>query len=293
MNNQYDNAVNRTSNVYTLRVFKNRSSSLDFFYKKSERLCTAIFLLTESFSKGDVLKDNLRNTSVNLMMNSLSLISVDKDVDSVFNEMTCGALQILALSRVASGLNIMSLSNFEILNGEIGKFLKMIEKETESSNLIMSQVLADVDGEVLDAGSDMKSKNVSDANDVSEIQEMTLEEVKLGVSSRGGIEKQKDISENFNVDVSLREISIKSDLKKVEKPEGVKSFKDPSVIQKSDRQKAILDIIKRTGETSIKDITTGFPGCSEKTIQRELNSLIYGGVLKKIGERRWSKYMFV
>lgn len=293
MNNQYDNAVNKTSNVYTLSVLKNRSSNFDFFYKKSERLCTAIFLLSESFPKGDVLKDNLRNTGVDLMMNSLSLISANKDINFVFNEMTRGALQISALSRVASGLNIMSLSNFEILDGEIGKFLKMIEKETESENIIMSQVLTDVDDGVLNVESGTISEKVSDAHGVSGMQEIVLEEVSFDTLSKGGDERQKDISENLNVDVSLREINIKSNLNKVGKTEGVKSFIAPSVIQKSDRQKAILDIIKKTGETSIKDITTGVEGCSEKTIQRELNSLIYDGVLKKVGERRWSKYMFV
>ncbi len=64
-----------------------------------------------------------------------------------------------------------------------------------------------------------------------------------------------------------------------------------------DRKTKIMDMIRgrknnTTGEGSvmIKDITHAFPQVSEKTIQRELADLVATGVLKKIGEKRWSKY---
>ena len=63
-----------------------------------------------------------------------------------------------------------------------------------------------------------------------------------------------------------------------------------SVMQKNERQQIILDIIKEIGESSIKDISDNIKDCSEKTIQRELLSMVANGVLKKEGERRWSKY---
>ncbi len=59
---------------------------------------------------------------------------------------------------------------------------------------------------------------------------------------------------------------------------------------KNDRQQVILDTIKEKGELSIKDLTDVIQGCSEKTIQRELISLVSTGILSKTGERRWSKY---
>lgn len=64
-----------------------------------------------------------------------------------------------------------------------------------------------------------------------------------------------------------------------------------------DRKAKIMDMIRgrknsNTGEGSvmIKDITHAFPNVSEKTIQRELADMVSSGVLKKIGEKRWSKY---
>jgi len=67
---------------------------------------------------------------------------------------------------------------------------------------------------------------------------------------------------------------------------------------KKERRFNIINIIKNNGGSStIKDIkaktNTGVQGslvCSEKTLQRELMSMIKDGVLNKTGEKRWSKY---
>ncbi len=57
-----------------------------------------------------------------------------------------------------------------------------------------------------------------------------------------------------------------------------------------DREEAVLAIIKEKGSASIKDISTKFRDVSEKTIQRELTSLVLRGRVVKRGERRWSTY---
>ncbi|MHB8660828.1 MAG: hypothetical protein ACYC75_02755 [Minisyncoccota bacterium] len=57
-----------------------------------------------------------------------------------------------------------------------------------------------------------------------------------------------------------------------------------------DRREAVLSVIRTKGKASIKDISTLIRGVSEKTIQRELFSLIAAGAVLKQGERRWSTY---
>lgn len=59
----------------------------------------------------------------------------------------------------------------------------------------------------------------------------------------------------------------------------------------SDRTERILDVVRKRGSVSIKDIAAVVRGCSEKTIQRELALLIHQGLVKRVGERRWSHYM--
>lgn len=57
-----------------------------------------------------------------------------------------------------------------------------------------------------------------------------------------------------------------------------------------ERAERILDYIRRQGSVSIKEIASTIKGCSEKTIQRELISLIQAGLVRRVGERRWSHY---
>lgn len=59
------------------------------------------------------------------------------------------------------------------------------------------------------------------------------------------------------------------------------------------RRERILSIIKDSGDATIKDIARVITDCSEKTIQRELISLIKDNVIARDGERRWSKYRLV
>jgi len=60
---------------------------------------------------------------------------------------------------------------------------------------------------------------------------------------------------------------------------------------KNSRRGLILEFLKGKDWTSIKDITDAISGCSAKTIQRELADLVHQGVLKKKGDRRWSRYL--
>jgi len=59
------------------------------------------------------------------------------------------------------------------------------------------------------------------------------------------------------------------------------------------RSERILDIIKDKGEATIKDIAERVTDCSEKTIQRELITMIKDNLILRDGERRWSKYKLV
>jgi DNA-binding transcriptional ArsR family regulator len=69
---------------------------------------------------------------------------------------------------------------------------------------------------------------------------------------------------------------------------GQSSIKDNT--QKSGRKDNILNVLRSKGQSSIKDISTVIRGVSEKTIQRELQSMVDTGLIKRSGERRWSMY---
>ena len=57
-----------------------------------------------------------------------------------------------------------------------------------------------------------------------------------------------------------------------------------------DRAARIKTVLEAKPAATIKDISEVITDVSEKTIQRELNSLIEKGQVIREGERRWSKY---
>ena len=59
------------------------------------------------------------------------------------------------------------------------------------------------------------------------------------------------------------------------------------------RRDAVIDVLKSKGPSYIKDISTVVIDVSEKTIQRELNSLIAEGLVAKKGDRRWTTYSLI
>lgn len=63
--------------------------------------------------------------------------------------------------------------------------------------------------------------------------------------------------------------------------------------KKTERRNKILTFLKDNTDAGIKDIKNEFNGVSEKTIQRELTSLVSAGLLGKKGERRWSTYFII
>lgn len=62
---------------------------------------------------------------------------------------------------------------------------------------------------------------------------------------------------------------------------------------KNKRQDQILSFINDRKSAAIKDIATLFPEVSEKTIQRELGTLVALGKINKRGSKRWSLYMAI
>ncbi|MFT7644998.1 MAG: DNA-binding transcriptional ArsR family regulator [Candidatus Paceibacteria bacterium] len=60
--------------------------------------------------------------------------------------------------------------------------------------------------------------------------------------------------------------------------------------QLTDRGERIKTVLEAKPQATVKDIAEIVTDVSEKTIQRELNSLIEKGQVIREGERRWSKY---
>lgn len=111
-------------------------------------------------------------------------------------------------------------------------------------------------------------------------------------------EMNKNLGQSLKVDQLLPE-TVNESVFKIETPlvtdkSDTKSVpNDDNLNDKNQRQAKILNHLKGKGWTSIKDIADTLPTFSSKTVQRELSELVDRGLLKKRGERRWSRYSLI
>ena len=83
---------------------------------------------------------------------------------------------------------------------------------------------------------------------------------------------------------------VQSTPRPVRKVAAPKAEVTTSVSTGNDRRERIKTILEAKKEATIKDISEIITDVSEKTIQRELNALIEENIVKREGERRWSRY---
>lgn len=100
-------------------------------------------------------------------------------------------------------------------------------------------------------------------------------------------------SDFFSVDSAFPDkgrLSIKPKTHSPQTNTAPSTERDSIKVTKNTRQKNIMDLLKKESDLTIKDFVKVIDNCSEKTIQRELLSLVEKGMIKKDGERRWSRY---
>lgn len=238
--NKQNNSLNEVNNhnhgfsVSTVSVFKDNSDA-DYIFKKTEKLVSAIYLISNLISDKEPIKWTLRKDGLELLN---SAIKSDFDITVSF--------QILSLLQVAHISGLISEMNFNILKFEFENLIKNVELEKEKIGL-KSPVLSE--------------HFFSIPNNLSSLTD--------------GISK----GQNIMSDRFTRPIGNLSDKKK-------NTNRHSSV----GRQDIIVSLLKKNKELGIKDFTVSIKDCSEKTIQRELASLVSKGLIKKEGEKRWSKY---
>jgi hypothetical protein len=274
--------------------------------KKSERLVTALYLVTDLMANAEPIKHGLRTNAVTLLssMNALSQLDV-KDRVIEFKISLKAVTEIISLLHVAVTTGIVSNMNGEILMEGFRSLQSVLEKKQpiltremltigEEDKLLaegnFSSAITTTSYDVLTPLSLARLHGKND--DMRRTEDMLKSSqllAKLEAKDNKGQNfgtKESDKTELFKKDTS----SVHSVLMKHAVPEtasSVSSFQ----IRKHSRREQILALFVKGVDVSIKDIAARIKGCSEKTIQRELNALLYDGVIERIGEKRWSRYI--
>jgi len=227
----------------------------EFANKKTEKLVTALYMVTDCMETDDSLKSKLRQLGVELLsdMYKLSILSpMDKHVH--ISSSLARVYEILSFIEIAHTIGFVSEMNTMILTKEFGKLIGELESHLSQDKhftFTLDQKMFEekIEPEEL---SDIKDKRTS-------------------LSTIPVVDKK----------INPTPVAHKSHLTHSE-----------NLLGKQERVTKILSLIKDKKEVSIKDISIAF-SCSEKTVQREVNDLIYKGQIKKTGSKRWSRYSLI
>ena len=251
-----DNSIEPTNKQDSVAIRKNeepisffdKDEDFVYVYKKTEKLTTAVYMVTNLFSDNEPMKWTLRKKVSDLLSFTVGYKDVlgSQHIDFI-NDLKTRILEAVSLLEVSSRSGLISVMNFSIIKQE---FLNLM------NNLYSSE------SKPKESTQHLLPKSFFDG--------VTLPVSKTTYQLTGEPTK---IPNNYLKD-------------KNQAP-------DSGVFKRNNRQNIILGLLKKKKELTIKDISHVIKDCSEKTIQRELISLITAGVLKKTGERRWSKYSLV
>lgn len=289
--------------------------------KKSEKLVTALYLVTDLMVDSEPIKHGLRKNAVALLssMNALSQLDVKDRVIEL--KMSLKAVtEIVSMLHVAVTTGIVSKMNGELLMDGFRSLQLVLEKK----QLIFTKEMLHVENEE-DLDKELSFPNAVNSTSYDALTPLSI--ARLHESTQDLRRTQESLRQSQLLakfggrddkghykDESLKDkIDMKSTSFVSHNKENIKDIntQQPSThavlmehaarpsnvlassfqMKKLSRREQILALFVRGVDVSIKDIAARIKGCSEKTIQRELNTLLYDNVIERIGEKRWSRYV--
>ncbi len=301
-----------------------------YIVRKAEKLTTALYLVTDIMSEKEPMKWKTRESGVELLSDITisSSLPVSEKMTLLRNAMK-KIDKIIAFLDVAHAAHLMSEMNSSLLKREYINLKDNIEREWihvyEKSKSIFSDSFFDVPRESL---LNMKNLGTPESETPERLQNIPRQsfsnqpvEHHEPQAKSGQFLSPKPLARPFQnhavtQDVPskpLTPITTEKKIGTIAFPQAAIPMVRPQSYQpataiaaipqsqemfsstrndanRDDRRKIILALIKQKPALTVKDITKSIPNVSEKTIQRELLSMVSENVLVKRGERRWSTY---
>ncbi|MCX6757896.1 MAG: hypothetical protein NTZ44_03400 [Candidatus Nomurabacteria bacterium] len=279
-NNNLKDSTSDVANSYRTDV---SLSVFNLSYKKTNKLISALYMVTDIMDREEPLRNKLRNIGSNIVsdIHTLSLKTFTEAVQAV--SVTKERIsEIVSFLDIASSVGMISEMNCNILKKEFFELKQSIIDHSQNNNISLSNFFAQTESiSDLPAVSDKKIDHSN--GQLFKRHTPIIPPVNSQTSTRIGVQKGSTL---------LRAISEKIPV--VHNNQNFDSLK-------KERRDIILKIIKdmkdvhpEAGRATIKDIKDKAFGsllsCGEKTLQRELVSMIKDKLLTRKGEKRWCKY---
>ena len=235
--------------------------SLAYLYAKLERLSTAVYLITRFIPEGEPLRTELREGSLSLLSDTLVL------KDNVRN----GLQKMISLLDIAYQTKYISEMNWSVLRKEYVALQNFMDDRGD----LAVQPLSDLSESFFDVG------DVPEIESKAEVIEKVVEEIR---STSGRQDKEAPVIKDKTQPKAGQPRADKR------QPAASPPRVPRTTEKKTDRRDLILTLFDTRESISVRDAADNITDVSEKTLQRELLSMVEEGILRKEGERRWSTY---
>lgn len=278
--------------------------------KKAEKIVIAIFLVSQFLNDKENIKYSIRDEAVCLLKNTKTIAFEEIENHFVFYKKILENISnLISYFYITKEANLISKMNSEIiieaLRGLENIFYKKQFQFSENNLSILEEEFFNEFNKTKLSNSNINSKTsfdiLSDRNIKAqnmffekEIKNKKTENVNEIINDKINNKRQNNknlITEYGNIEIEQKEIETPINetkiISKQIKPNKTKQNEE----KKNNRREDILNLFTKGVEVSINDISKKIIGVSIKTLQRELNTLLEEGQIKKIGEKRWSKYI--
>ncbi len=256
--------------------------------QKTEKLVAGLYLVTELIDQSDPMKCALRTSAIGLLssMNTLAQDEV-KDIRKEYVQSLKIVSEILSLFHIAKLSGVVSEMNGSLLTqGFTSLYTILDKKQIKLSETFLEEGVGEDFKEVEILG---KQPILSSFSFTSKKENPTDYVKKETIAEKEATQK---LNRGDSVDDSSQ-VMTKKDLPaftKLVAPEK-KVVNGVFKARKLSRRDQILTLFVKGVDMNIKDVSSKIKGCSEKTIQRELNALVFDHIVERIGEKRWSRYV--
>jgi hypothetical protein len=264
-----------------------KDSSISMSYTKTSKLISALYMVTDIMEKDEPLRNKLRTLGANIISDTYLLATPNPTKVRQLNLGTSNNMEhkiaeILSFLEISSAINLISEMNYNILKKEFLALDKSIQEYVQQSSTNHPTTLADFFLE--------ESKG---HQQIFTTHKGHPVENKGHAMARIGVQKGSTLLKALSDKTSHISYGAVSS--------GAYNDNDFYTLKK-ERREEIISIVKNNsgvGELGIRGITitdikkkaTGpVASCGEKTIQRELISMVKDNLLNKTGEKRWSRY---
>lgn len=250
------------------------SASFDIAVKKTEKLVTALYLVSDCMDTDDALKAKIRLLGVELLSDIHELSALSPLEKHAYISILLSSIhELISFIDISHNIGFISEMNTSILKKEFSLLAAdLIARQEKDKHFTFT-----LDNKMFDLSDELQQNNLyGNENDLNYSGQKAgqrgehFENTKRTPFGSVSHTNNKALLQNSQIKKSTSTVT--------------------TVSERKDRTEKILELIKNKKDISIKDISLAFTDCSEKTIQRELNSLIAKGHLKKSGTKRWSRY---